>query len=160
MGPIAASLMCDWSDASARGVCRRAGTGLARTMKSSVRTMVHPRWHKSAKASGCRRISSRAARRCHHHCHVKDAQDAVRARISQIIVGRFVFQREVNEVPRRTEKCRKSGWARNNCRADGNAQSVDDNMAAACEPAGFIETANDAELRETTRKCLGIGEKS
>jgi len=52
--------------------------------------------------------SPAAQRRSHHHCHVKDAQDVLRARIFQIIVGRFVFQLEVNEVLRRAEKCRRN----------------------------------------------------
>ncbi len=40
-------------------------------------------------------------------------QNVVRARIFQIIVGRFGFQLEVNEVLRRAEKCRPDGNALN-----------------------------------------------
>lgn len=61
-----------------------------------------------------------ARRRSDHLCHVKDAQDVVRAPILQIIVGRLVFKRS----PAVSRKCGRNGWARSNCGADGNAQTI------------------------------------
>ena len=80
----------------------RAGTGLSRTMKFSVLASDASE-HRFAFAdiNQQRRTdvegSPAAQRRSHHQCHVRDAQEV------QIIIGRLVFQLEVNEVLRRAE---------------------------------------------------------
>jgi hypothetical protein len=101
----------------------RAGTGVSATMKFSVLASDASE-HRFAISDIIQQRqtdveeSLAAQLRSHHQCHVKAAQEV------QIIVGRLVFQLEVNEVLRRAEKCGRNGWARNNRGADGNAQTI------------------------------------
>jgi hypothetical protein len=79
----------------------------------------------------------------------------VRTRIFQIIVGRFACQLQVNEVVRLAEKCGKNGRARNNCRGDDNALSVDNYMAAASESVKFT---GPLTTRNYAKECVSAVE--